>query len=465
MKSRIALSSIARTIAACALALNLIVTACAQQTPRPSQTANEGTTPQTNVSQPTLAPRAIHIRPEDLPPPNASRDSSRPSRLIPRPNGASLRVPAGFTVNVFAEGDFRNPRWMTLAPNGDVFLADSRAGVIYVLRDANGDGVADARFRFATGLQQPFGMAFLQSREYRRPLPDQPPADSTGRVIYHLYVANTNAVVRFNYIPGQTEAAGEPVKIVDLPGLGYRQHWTRNIIFRPDGAKMYVSVGSETNVEPEAEPMRAAITEFNLDGTGKRIFASGLRNPIGLAFYPGTNRLWTTVNERDRLGDDLVPDYFTEVRDGAFYGWPYSYIGRNVDPRRRGERPDLVERAVVPDVLIGSHSAALGLVFYDAEMFPAEYRGDAFIALRGSWNRARLTGYKIIRVPFENGRPVGGYEDFLTGWLPDENGNEVWGRPVGLLVMRDGSLLIADDEGRKIWRVSYARPRAGASGE
>lgn len=437
MKSSIALSSTARTVAACALALNLIVTACAQQTPRPSPTANEGTTPQTNVSQPTLAPRTILIRPEDLPPPNASRDSSRPSRLIPRPNGASLRVPAGFTVNVFAEGDFRNPRWMTLAPNGDVFLADSRAGTIYVLRDRDGDGAADFRAAFATGLQQPFGMAFW--RDY-------------------LYVANTNRVVRFRYRAGQTQSEGAPESIADLPGLGYRQHWTRNIIFRPDGAKMYVSVGSETNVDVEPEPMRAAITEFNPDGTGKRIYASGLRNAIGLAFYPGTNSLWTTVNERDRLGDDLVPDYFTEVREGAFYGWPYSYIGRNVDPRRRGERPDLVERAVVPDVLIASHSAALGLVFYDAEMFPSEYRGDAFIALRGSWNRARLTGYKIIRVPFENGRPTGGYEDFLTGWLPDENGNEVWGRPVGLLVMRDGSLLIADDEGRKIWRVSYAAP-------
>jgi glucose/arabinose dehydrogenase len=436
VKLRTALSKTARFVASCSFILSLTLSACAQrQTLRPSQTTTGGTS-QSAFSQPKLVPRRYNIRPEDLPAPNASGDSARPSRLVPRPAGAFLRVPAGFTVSVFAEGDFQNPRWMALAPNGDVFLADSRAGVIYVLRDTNGDGAADTRFRFATGLEQPFGMAFW--RDY-------------------LYVANTNRVVRFRYRAGQTEAEGGPERIADLPGLGYNQHWTRNIIFRPDGSKMYVSVGSETNVMPEAEPMRAAITEFNPDGTGKRIFASGLRNPVGLAFYPGTNSLWATVNERDRLGDDLVPDYFTEVREWGFYGWPFSYVGRNVDPRRRGERPDLVERTVMPDVLIQAHSAALGLVFYDGRMFPEEYQGDAFIALRGSWNRARLTGYKIIRVPFENGRPVGGYEDFLTGWLPDENGNEVWGRPVGLLVMRDGSLLIADDEGRRIWRVSYTR--------
>jgi glucose/arabinose dehydrogenase len=273
----------------------------------------------------------------------------------------------------------------------------------------------------------------------------------------YLYVANTDSVVRFKYKAGQTKAEGEPEKIADLPGKGYRQHWTRNITFSPDGSKMYVSVGSESNVNVEPDPRRAAISEYNPDGTGHRIFAGGLRNPVGLAFYPGTRALWTTVNERDGLGDDLVPDYLTSVKEGGFYGWPYSYIGQNRDPRRTENRQDLVSRAIVPDVLIQAHSAALGLVFYQGGMFPDEYRGDALVALRGSWNRSKRTGYKIIRVRFRDGKPVGGYEDFLTGWAPDEDSREVWGRPVGLLVMRDGSLLITDDGANKIWRVSYRK--------
>ena len=207
----------------------------------------------------------------------------------------------------------------------------------------------------------------------------------------------------------------------------------------------------------KVRPRRAAISEYNPDGSGHRIFAGGLRNPVGLAFYPGTRTLWTTVNERDGLGDDLVPDYLTSVKEGGFYGWPYSYIGQNRDPRRTEDRKELVSRAIVPDVLIQAHSAALGLVFYQGQMFPADYRGDALVALRGSWNRSKRTGYKIIRVRFNNGKPAGGYEDFLTGWSPDEDSPEVWGRPVGLLVMRDGSLLITDDGAKKIWRVSYKK--------
>ncbi len=384
------------------------------------------------------APRLRHyeITPASLPPPNSSEDVTNGPRLVARPDGAQLHLPPGFAVEVYVEGGFENPRWMALAPNGDVFVADSEAGRIHVLRDANSDGRVDERFVFASDLTQPFGMAFW--RDY-------------------FYVANTNAVVRFPYRPGQTKAAGAPEKIADLPGQGYRQHWTRNIIFSPDGKKMYVSVGSETNVSVEPEPMRAAISEFNPDGTGKRIFTSGLRNPVGLAFYPGTQTLWATVNERDRLGDDLVPDYLTSVKDGGFYGWPYSYVGRNEDPRRRGERPDLVSKALMPDLLIQAHSAALGLVFYGEGMFPEEYRGDAFVALRGSWNRAKRTGYKIIRVRFREGKPVGGYDDFLTGWLLDEGRRDVWGRPVGLLVLKDGSLLVTDDEGKRIWRVTYSR--------
>jgi glucose/arabinose dehydrogenase len=220
---------------------------------------------------------------------------------------------------------------------------------------------------------------------------------------------------------------------------------------------MYVAVGSRSNVNAGEEPIRAAITEYNPDGTGRRTFASGLRNPVGLAWEPTTNMLWTSVNERDGLGDDLVPDYITEVKPGAFYGWPYSYIGRNEDPRRRGERPDLVAKAVVPSVLIESHGAALGLLFYNGKMFPAEYNGDAFVALHGSWNRANRSGYKIIRVPFSSGKPAGGYDDFVVGWAPDPTSRQVWGRPVGLLVLGDGSLLVADDGAGVIWRVTYAR--------
>jgi glucose/arabinose dehydrogenase len=372
----------------------------------------------------------------DLPPPGATQSALNMPRVVPRPEGAAFNHPGGFEVAVFAEGDFQEPRWMALAPNGDLFLADSRPGRIIILRDANQDGKPEERFDFATGLTQPFGMAFWKD---------------------YLYVANTDSVVRFKYKSGQTKAEGEPEKIAELPGKGYRQHWTRNIVFSPDGSKLYVSVGSETNVNVESDPRRAAISEYNPDGTAHRIFASGLRNPVGLAFYPGTRTLWTTVNERDGLGDNLVPDYLTSVKEGGFYGWPYSYIGQNRDPRRTEDRAELVSRAIVPDVLIQAHSAALGLVFYQGRMFPEQYRGDAFVALRGSWNRSKRTGYKIIRVRFDNGKPAGGYEDFLTGWSPDEDSREVWGRPVGLLVMRDGSLLITDDGAKKIWRVSYKK--------
>jgi len=266
-------------------------------------------------------------------------------------------------------------------------------------------------------------------------------------------------VVRFRYKAGQTKAEGPPEKICSLPGQGYRQHWTRNVVFRPDGAKMYVTVGSQTNVSVESEPMRAAISEFNPDGTGHRLLATGTRNPIGLAFQPGTGKLWAAVQERDGLGDDLPPDYVTQIKDGGFYGWPFAYAGPHEEPRHKGERPDLVQKAIVPDVLVQAHSSVLGLVFYDGPIFPPEYRGDAFVAMHGSWNRSKRTGYKIARIRFKDGRPVGGYDDFLTGWMLDENSNEVWGRPVGLLVLKDGSLLIAEDGAKKIWRVTYRAPK------
>ena len=378
-----------------------------------------------------------HIQPQNLPAPYATKSTAAPPEVIPRPAGAQLVMPPGFTIQTYAEGELEMPRELALASNGDVFVADSSSGRIVILRDENHDGRADRRFVFASGLNQPYGMAFWKD---------------------FFYVGNTDAVVRFKYKPGQTRAEGAPEQIASLPGRGYRQHWTRNLLFNPDGSKLYVTVGSETNVDVEKHPMRAAISEFNPDGTGFRVFARGTRNPLGVAFYPGTNTLWAAVQERDLLGDDLVPDYVTEVKEGAFYGWPFAYTGRAVDPRHQGERPDLVAKAVDPDVLIQAHSAVMDLVFYTGSMFPAEYRGDAFMALHGSWNRSKRTGYKIVRVRFKDGRPLGGYEDFLVGWMIDPQSREVWGRPVGLLVLSDGSLLISDDGANKIWRVSYSAP-------
>lgn len=382
-------------------------------------------------------PSVLSVDPAKLPPPFQTESARRNSKVIPQPADAKLSVPKGFKVNVFAEGEFRYPRWMALAPNGDVFVADSRANSVVVLRDTNKDGKADQRFVFSSKLSQPFGMAFHKD---------------------WFYVANTDAIVRFAYKSGQTEAVGEPEKVVELTPGGYNQHWTRNILFSKDGKQMFVSIGSATNVDVEADQKRAAISVYDPNGKDHRIFASGLRNPIGLAWNPKTGELWTAVNERDGLGDDLVPDYATSVKEGGFYGWPYSYLGQNEDPRRKGENPELVKKAIVPDVLFTSHVAALGIQFYSGKMFPKEYRGDAFVAFHGSWNRQKLSGYSVIRIRFKNGKLIGNsYQNFVTGWLPDENSNEVWGRPVGLLVAADGSLLITDDGGRKIWRVSYEK--------
>jgi glucose/arabinose dehydrogenase len=377
------------------------------------------------------------------------------------PDGHQLTVPAGFTVSLFAD-KLQMARFMALAPNGDVFLsepASRTAGKITVLRDVDKDGVADMRETFAAELNRPFGLAFWQG---------------------YLYAGTNNSVVRFTYTPGQIAAEGSPEKIADLPASdaaldedtarrlkiplnqtrGYN-HWTRNIIFNADGTRLYVTIGSATNATPEnvgAGVERAAIHEYNPDGTGRRLFASGLRNPVGLAWFPGSNTLWTSVNERDHLGDDLVPDFITSVRDGGFYGWPYSYIGKNVDPTVTAPRPDLVARALVPDVLLASHSAALGLLFYTGAQFPSEYRNSAFVALHGSINRSRLSGYSVARVPFRAGKPSGPPENFLTGFIArDDDQKEAWGRPVGLLQLADGSLLVSDDGGNRIWRVRYGK--------
>jgi glucose/arabinose dehydrogenase len=386
------------------------------------------------------------VRADRLPKAYHTESAGNPPRVIARPANAKLTVPAGFSVSLWA-ADFDDPRNMVLAPNGDVFVADMSGSKIHVLRDNDKNGTPDARWVFTEGLNRPFGLAFRGNH-----------------LSHHLYVGNTDAVVRLDYKPGQTVSNGNAVPITSLPRGG---HATRNVVFNRDGSKMYVAVGSGSNVNDEtSEPLRAAITEYNPDGTGKRTFASGLRNPIGLAWNPADSALWTVVNERDGLGDDLVPDYATEVRRDAFYGWPFSYIGQNVDPRR-GERPDLVKKAIVPSVLIQAHSAPITIAFYPVvatpeaslkgTMFPAQYRGGAFVALHGSWNRTLRTGYKVVHIPFRNGKPAGGYDDFLLGWAPDPRERTVWGRPAGLLVLRDGSLLVSDDGAGVIWRVTYGK--------
>jgi len=376
----------------------------------------------------TLTLQHYDLRPEQLPAPRATPSVDNGPIVTPKPAGASLILPPGFSISVFASG-LSGPRYMALAPNGDVFVTETPANRITVLR-------GNQSFVFARGLNEPFGLAFHDE---------------------FLYVANTNGIVRYPYTDGQTSAIGTtPTLITTLTSGG--GHVLRNIVFSADGSKLYASVGSSSNASPESDPTRATILVMNPDGSGKRIFASGLRNPSGLAIEPVTGALWTAVNERDLLGDDLVPDFATSVVDGGFYGWPYSYLGQHVDPNASNQRPDLVAKAIVPDVLIQAHSASLGIAFYNGAMFPRDWNGDAFVALHGSWNRSKRTGYKVIRIPMENGKPAGGYDDFVIGWSPDETSRNVWGRPVGLLVLADGSLLISDDGAGTIWRVTFTAP-------
>ncbi|HEV7921942.1 MAG TPA: sorbosone dehydrogenase family protein [Thermoanaerobaculia bacterium] len=398
------------------LIISFVSLACRAQTPPPV----------------TNDPKPQHhlIRADQLPPPFETPSSGNPPAVVGRPANASLHLPPGFKATVWAT-DLEEPRTMTYAPNGDIFVVESGGGRIKAFRDANADGVPESSYLYATGLNQPYGIAFRGNQ---------------------LYVGTEDAVVRFAYTAG-APARGEPQRVTPLPPGG---HWTRGVAFNRDGSKMYVSIGSRSNVSVEDE-MRAAIVEYNPDGSGRRIFASGLRNPVGLAWEPVTGALWTAVNERDGLGDDLPPDYITEVKAGAFYGWPYAYIGQHEEPRLKGQRPDLVKKAVVPSVLVDPHGAALGIAFYTGKMFPEPYRGGAFVALHGSWNRSKRSGYKVIHVPFRNGRPTGGYDDFLTGFAPDPNKKQVWGRPVGVMVLKDGSLLVSDDGGGVVWRVVYGK--------
>jgi len=394
----------------------------------------------------------------DLPAPGASRSVANPSRVVARPESALPKAPEGFVVSLFASG-LNQPRVVRVAPNGDVFVAESAAGRVAALSAADGAAKAASAATFAAGLHRPFGIAFYP------PGPDP----------RYVYVAETDRVVRFPYRNGDTQAAG-PAEVV-VPSLpAGRGHWTRDLAFSADGKTMFVSVGSASNIAEEmpeapaeglaafvakhapgaawgAQENRADVLAFDPDGGGMKVFATGLRNCSGLTVQPQTAALWCAVNERDALGDDLPPDYVTSVKPGAFYGWPWFYIGDHEDPRLAGLRGDLAKSVTTPDVLIQAHSAPLGITFYEGAQFPAAYRGDAFVALHGSWNRAKRTGYKVVRLPFEDGAPTGEYEDFLVGFVADDA--SVWGRPVDVAVAHDGALLVTDDAGGAIWRVAY----------
>jgi glucose/arabinose dehydrogenase len=381
-----------------------------------------------------------------LPAPFASPSVRNTSKVIGWPVGKMPTAAPGFVVNLFAD-QLDNPRWTYVLPNKDILVVEAvrvfpdrpakSANQITLFRDTNNDGKPEVREVFLTGLNMPHGMLLVGN---------------------WFYVGNTDGVVRYPYRAGQTKIDAKGEKILDLPAGG---HYTRHLIADPTGKKIYVAVGSSSNVDEDGkdaqDPRRAAILEINPDGSGMRVFAAGLRNPVGMDWEPKTKTLWTVVNERDLLGDDLVPDYLTSVKPGAFYGWPYSYFGQIEDPRKKGQRPDLVAKAVKPDYALGSHVAALGLAFYQGKSLPQRYHGGAFIGMRGSWNRSKMVGYKVAFVPFANGRPAGPLEDILTGFIADDSKFEAYGRPVGVTVAPDGSLLVADDAGGKVWRVSAAR--------
>ncbi len=429
------------TAAACDQTRASLEEATPQSSPASGQIAQNSTQPKNLVPTEPLSPTPIRINVGDLPKPFATESASKSPDVVPIPANPTLRVPPGFVVNVFADG-LDAPRWLALTPNGDVLVTETKQNRIRLLRDTNGDGVADAKNTFASaanGLNRPLGMAF---------------ADNS------FFLGNTDAVLRFAYAKNQQEITGTATKIADLPASGYNNHWTRNVVVSPDGNKLYVSIGSGTNVDEEPLP-RASVQVMNLDGSQKQTFASGLRNPVGLDFHPVTQELYTSVNERDGIGDDLVPDYLTRIRQGEFYGWPYAYLTpNNLDPRQKtsdkSKRPDLAARTRTPDVLFQAHSAALGLQFYDGQTFPQKYRNGAFVTFRGSWNRDRGTGYKIVFVPFDRkGQPQGYYEDFLTGFLLDPAVPTTWGRPVGLLVLPDGSLLVTEEANNRIYRIQY----------
>lgn len=433
----------------------LLIFSCGQK-----QTDTQSTTGTTD----TIGSKAYQAV-VNLPPPDESASEVKFSKVIGWPEGKTPVVPQGLAISKFMSG-VKSPRNIYVAPNGDIFVSfantesegvskvtdkvtgraksqhmGSSLNQIYLFRDENGDGTPEVQTVYLSGLNQPFGILVLNN---------------------YFYVANTDGLFRYPYNESQQKITAKGEKILDLPAGGYNNHWTRNIISNKDGSKIFISVGSASNVAEhgfDEEIRRANILEINPDGSGERIFASGLRNPVGMALLPDTNELWTVVNERDKLGDDLVPDYFTSVKENGFYGWPYSYFGQHLDPRIKEEeqKPELVKKSIVPDLPLDSHSSSIGVVFYDGDQLPSQYRGGAFIAQRGSWNRSAFTGYRIAFVPFKNGKLSGPAENFIDGFIADRDKSEVYGRPVGIAVTKQGNLLISDDASDVIWFVKSAQ--------
>lgn len=380
---------------------------------------------------------AWSAEPPKLPEPFHTPSASNAPKVVEQPGGVGLRVPGGFQVREFASG-FAKPRYVLEGPGGELLLTDSvKNGVVWALVDRNKDNRIgdDEKSKLIEGLDRPFGMAFWKT---------------------WLYVAEASSIKRYPYDPKATKA-GPGEEIISLKGED-QGHWTRTIVFDPKNEKLYLGIGSRSNISPGDPEYRAAVLRYNPDGTGREVIAGGVRNPVGLAWQPESKRLWATVQERDGLGDDLVPDYFTEIQQGAYYGWPYAYIGPNEEPRNKGQRPDLVAKTVVPDVILEpSHIAAMDVRFYTGKSFPEKYRNGAFIALRGSSNRAQRVGYSVIFIPFRGGKPSGPQEDFLTGFMIDPDSKEVWGRPVGLAVRKDGSMVLSEDGGNKLYLVRYGK--------
>jgi glucose/arabinose dehydrogenase len=377
-----------------------------------------------------LLGQVTHGQKPQLPAPFATKSAGNPPEETKPRQGFLPTVPAGFKISVFAT-DFNEPRWLTVAPNGkDIFLADTHGGKIYILRlPADGYG-AGQKEEFLTGLDEPFGIAFHED---------------------YIYVGDTDAVLRYKFDPVNSKKLGDAEKIMDLPRRG---HSTRAVAFSADGKHLFVSVGSQSNIDIESDSRRAAVTICDPDGKNARLYATGLRNPVGIALEPKTGVLYTSVNERDGLGDDLPPDYFTSVKDGGFYGWPYSYIGKNVDPRVNPQKPELVAKAIIPDVLLGAHRAPLQFTFYTGKQFPSKYDGGVFLCEHGSWNRSTRAGYQVVFIPFKDGKPSGDPEPFMTGLVPDPSKGNVNGRPVGVTVAPDGSLLISDDGAQVVYRIT-----------
>lgn len=379
------------------------------------------------------APLQGQLKRPPLPNPYHSSSSRNRPEVVNRPDGAELKLPQGFKIQTYSEG-FQKPRFMVEGPSHEILISDSiRDGAVYVLLDKDGDFRAETKTTLIDGLNRPYGLAFWND---------------------YLYIAETTSLKRYKYDTHSMTVSTPGEEVVSMQDFD-RGHWTRTVLFDREGEKMYLTIGSASNVSTGEDPRRASIQRFNPDGSNPEIFASGLRNSVGLRWYPGTETLWVTVEERDQLGDDLVPDYFTSVRPGGFYGWPYAYLGPNEDPRNQGLRPDLVQQTLTPDIFLGAHVAVLDLIFYNGKQFPEKYHGGAFLAFHGSWNRAKRTGYSVMFVPFREGKPLTGPQDFLTGFMLDPDNTEVWGRPVGLFEMQDGSILVSEDGGNKIWRIYY----------